>query len=73
MRVGRAELAAAVRPLVTGARGRLVFEGGGLDAGIWSVGPSQGLIRDVAPAGELVRRTVAEAREVIHRTAAQWA
>ncbi|CAM5612104.1 hypothetical protein J2S52_000227 [Streptomyces sp. DSM 41037] len=34
---------------------------------------SQGLIRDVAPAGELVRRIVTEAREVLLRTAGQWA
>ncbi|WP_203605634.1 nitronate monooxygenase [Streptomyces sp. SID8014] len=64
---------ADVQPLVTGARGRLVFEDGDLDAGIWSVGLSQGLIRDVAPAGELVRRIVTEAREVLLRTAGQWA
>ncbi|MET8708965.1 NAD(P)H-dependent flavin oxidoreductase [Streptomyces californicus] len=58
-----------VRSLVSGARGRRVFEEGDLDAGIWSVGLAQGLIRDVAPAGDLVRRIVAEAREVILRLA----
>ncbi|MDQ0578501.1 NAD(P)H-dependent flavin oxidoreductase [Streptomyces rishiriensis] len=56
-----------VQPLVTGARGRLVFEDGDLDAGIWSVGLSQGLVRDIAPAGDLVRRIVSEAREVTLR------
>ncbi|MYX88103.1 MULTISPECIES: nitronate monooxygenase [unclassified Streptomyces] len=61
-----------VQPLVTGARGRLVFEDGDLDAGIWSVGISQGLIRDVAPAGDLVRRTVTEAREVSLRLSECW-
>ncbi|ALC31767.1 nitronate monooxygenase [Streptomyces sp. CFMR 7] len=58
-----------VQPLVAGARGRLVFEQGDLDAGIWSVGLSQGLIRDIAPAGDLVRRVVREAREVTVRLA----
>ncbi|MFH8221993.1 NAD(P)H-dependent flavin oxidoreductase [Streptomyces sp. NPDC018057] len=62
-----------VQPLVTGARGRLVFENGDLEAGIWSVGLSQGLIRDLAPAGDLVRRIVDEAREVASRLAEQLA
>ncbi|WP_311202979.1 nitronate monooxygenase [Streptomyces atratus] len=54
-----------VQPLVAGGRGRRVFEDGDTEAGIWSVGLSQGLIHDVAPAGELVRRIVAEARDTI--------
>ncbi|MER6672730.1 nitronate monooxygenase [Streptomyces sp. NPDC000983] len=58
-----------VQPLVAGARGRRVFEDGDLEAGIWSVGLSQGLVRDIAPAGELVRRIVAEAREEVMRVA----
>ncbi|MFE5342357.1 NAD(P)H-dependent flavin oxidoreductase [Isoptericola sp. NPDC056578] len=54
-----------VRDLVAGARGRKVFEDGDLDAGIWTVGLVQGLIHDVPAAGEVVRRTVAEAEEVL--------
>ncbi|WP_199545670.1 nitronate monooxygenase family protein [Streptomyces sp. N35] len=56
-----------VQALVSGARGRRVFEEGDLEAGIWSVGLAQGLIRDIAPAGELVGRIVREARAVIAR------
>ncbi|WP_084103404.1 nitronate monooxygenase family protein [Demequina sp. NBRC 110056] len=54
-----------VRPLVAGARGRKVFEDGDLDAGIWTVGLVQGLIHDVPPAGDVVRRIVAEAEDVL--------
>ncbi|GAA3681757.1 nitronate monooxygenase [Arthrobacter ginkgonis] len=55
----------AVQPLVAGARGRKVFEEGDLDAGIWTVGMVQGLIRDIPAAGEIVRRTVEQAEEVL--------
>ncbi|WP_211288033.1 NAD(P)H-dependent flavin oxidoreductase [Mumia flava] len=58
---------ASVRDLVAGARGRRVFDDGDLDAGIWSVGVVQGLIHDVPSAGDIVRRTVAEAEEVLRR------
>ncbi|MDN4472639.1 NAD(P)H-dependent flavin oxidoreductase [Demequina zhanjiangensis] len=54
-----------VRPLVAGARGRKVFEEGDLDAGIWTVGMVQGLIRDIPPAGEVVQRIVADAEEIL--------
>ena len=54
-----------VQPLVAGARGRRVFEDGDLDAGIWTVGQVQGIIRDIPTAGEVVRRTVAQARDVL--------
>ncbi|MFF6793764.1 NAD(P)H-dependent flavin oxidoreductase YrpB (nitropropane dioxygenase family) [Streptomyces filamentosus] len=64
---------ADVRHLVAGARGRRVFEDGDLDAGIWSVGLSQGLVRDIAPAGLLVERTVREALDVIARLSEAFA
>ncbi|KAA1394219.1 NAD(P)H-dependent flavin oxidoreductase [Aeromicrobium ginsengisoli] len=54
-----------VKDLVSGARGRTVYELGDPEAGIWTVGTCQGLIHDVPPAGELVRRMVADARELI--------
>ncbi|WP_062289700.1 NAD(P)H-dependent flavin oxidoreductase [Demequina phytophila] len=54
-----------VRALVAGARGRKVFEDGDLDAGIWTVGMVQGLIRDVPPAGDVVRRIVADAEGIL--------
>lgn len=54
-----------VRDLVAGARGRTVYETGDSDAGIWTVGMVQGLIHDIPEAGEVVRRTVAEARDAL--------
>ncbi len=54
-----------VRHLVAGIEGRKVFEEGDLEAGIWSVGMAQGLIHDVPPAGEVVRRVVTEAEEAL--------
>lgn len=54
-----------VQELVSGARGRTVYELGDVDAGIWSVGMVQGLIHDIPPAGEIVTRTVQEARDAL--------
>ncbi|ASU58400.1 NAD(P)H-dependent flavin oxidoreductase [Nocardiopsis dassonvillei] len=56
-----------VRELVAGARGRKVFEEGDLEAGIWSVGLTQGLIDDIPTVREAVDRIVAEAEELIAR------
>lgn len=64
---------ADVRDLVTGARGRTVYETGDSDAGIWSVGMVQGLIHDIPAAGEVVRRTVAEAHDVVLGLAGRFA
>ncbi|MGI5222310.1 NAD(P)H-dependent flavin oxidoreductase [Nocardia sp. CA-290969] len=55
-----------VRELVSGARGRRVFEEGDLDAGIWSVGLCQGLIEDIPTCAELIGRMVTEAEELIN-------
>ncbi|MGW0018294.1 NAD(P)H-dependent flavin oxidoreductase [Rhodococcus sp. NPDC003382] len=54
-----------VRELVAGARGRLVYENGDPEAGIWTVGTVQGIIHDIPTAGELVERIVAEAEALI--------
>jgi NAD(P)H-dependent flavin oxidoreductase YrpB (nitropropane dioxygenase family) len=54
-----------VKELVNGLRGRTVYETGDPEAGIWSVGMVQGLIRDVPPAGELIARIMAEATALI--------
>ncbi|EFC79604.1 nitronate monooxygenase family protein [Parafrankia sp. EUN1f] len=54
-----------VRDLVAGARGRTVFETGDLEAGVWTVGTSQGLVHDVPTVADLIERTVAEAEHVI--------
>ena len=56
-----------VRDLVSGARGRKVFEDGDVEAGIWSVGLAQGLIEDIPTVGEVVDRIVSEAEGLISR------
>ncbi|KXF49283.1 nitronate monooxygenase [Rhodococcus sp. SC4] len=50
-----------VKDLVAGTRGRKVYEEGDPEFGIWTVGVVQGLIRDIPAAGEVVRRTAADA------------
>ena len=55
-----------VRELVTGIRGRVVYETGDLDAGVWCAGMVQGLIHDVPSCAELVERIVTEAEEIIN-------
>ena len=55
----------AVKDLVAGSRGRKVFDDGDLEAGIWSAGTVMGLIHDVPTCGELVRRIVREAEQII--------
>ncbi len=54
-----------IRDLVSGARGRKVFEDGDLEAGIWSAGLAQGLIHDIPTVAELISRIVDEAEELI--------
>jgi NAD(P)H-dependent flavin oxidoreductase YrpB (nitropropane dioxygenase family) len=54
-----------VRELVAGKRGRLVYETGDLDAGIWSAGTVQGLIDDIPTVAELVDRIVSEAEKLL--------
>lgn len=61
-----------VRELVAGARGRRVYETGDTQAGIWSVGLVQGLIDDIPTAGEVVTRTVAEARDIVAKSLARF-
>ena len=56
---------ADIKDLVAGTRGRGVYKTGDLDAGIWSAGMVQGLIRDVPTVAELVRRIVTDARDII--------
>ena len=51
--------------LVKGARGRKVFEDGDMDAGIWTVGQSQGLIDDIPTVQELVSRMISGAESIV--------
>ncbi len=54
-----------VKALVAGARGRLVYEQGDVDIGVWSAGQIQGLIHDIPTCAVLVARIVAEAEAII--------
>jgi NAD(P)H-dependent flavin oxidoreductase YrpB (nitropropane dioxygenase family) len=54
-----------VKHLVAGTRGRVVYETGDLDAGIWSAGMAQGLIHDIPTVRELVERIISEAETII--------
>jgi len=54
-----------VRELVAGTRGRVVYETGDPNHGIWSAGQVQGLIHDVPTCAELIHRIVREAEEII--------
>ncbi len=52
--------------LVSGARGRVVFEDGDVEHGIWSAGMIQGLIHDVPTCKELIDRIMEEAQQTIN-------
>jgi len=62
-----------IRELVSGARGRRVYEEGDPDLGVWSVGLVQGLIHDIPTVEQLVSRIVAEAERVIEQRLARLA
>ena len=55
-----------VKDLVAGARGKVVYEAGDPEHGIWSAGMVQGLIHDIPSCEELISRIVREAEEIIH-------
>jgi NADH:quinone reductase (non-electrogenic) len=54
-----------VRDLVAGSRGKVVYETGDPDHGIWSAGQVQGLIHDVPTCADLIHRIVADAEAII--------
>jgi NADH:quinone reductase (non-electrogenic) len=54
-----------IRDLVSGARGRVVYEKGDKDHGIWSAGIVIGLIDDIPSCAELLSRMEKEAEEII--------
>ena len=56
---------ADVKDLVAGTRGAIVLDRGEMDAGIWSAGQSQALIRDILSCAELVARIMREAEEIV--------
>jgi len=55
-----------VRELVAGVRGKVVYETGDPDHGIWSAGQVQGLIHDIPTCADLVSRIVSGAEEIIN-------
>ena len=54
-----------VKDLVAGQRGRVGFEEGDLEHGIWSAGISVARVKDVPTCKEMVSRLVSEAEEII--------
>jgi nitronate monooxygenase len=54
-----------IGPIVSGAKGRIVYETGDLEHGVWSAGTCMGLIQDIPSCRELVERIVGEAEEMI--------
>ena len=54
-----------IRHLVSGARGKLVYETGDPDYGIWTASGVVGLINDSPTCEELLKRIEREAEEVI--------
>ena len=54
-----------IGPYVAGKKGRVVYETGDLEHGIWSAGTSMGLIQDIPSCKELVERIVSEAEAII--------
>lgn len=53
-----------IGPIVSGQKGRHLFETGEMEAGTWSAGQVAGLIHDVPTVKELVDRIVSEARGI---------
>jgi NAD(P)H-dependent flavin oxidoreductase YrpB (nitropropane dioxygenase family) len=54
-----------VRPLVSGAKGRLALENGDLDAGLIWAGQVQGLIHDIPTCKDLIERIVGDAKQIL--------
>ena len=54
-----------IRHLVAGARGKVVYENGDPDHGIWTAGMIQGLIHDIPGCAELISRIVDDAQKII--------
>lgn len=58
---------AEIQPLVSGQRGKKVYEDGDIDAGIWTCGISVGLIHDIPTCEELVQKIGNDAEAHINR------
>jgi NADH:quinone reductase (non-electrogenic) len=62
-----------VRPLVTGARGKVALKEGDVDGGVISAGMVIGLIDDVPTCAELIERIVTDCREHLRAASAMAA
>lgn len=58
---------ADLRDLVSGARGKIVYDVGDPEYGIWSAGIAMGLIKDIPTCEVLLGRIEREAEEIIER------
>ena len=54
-----------IGPIVAGAKGRVVYETGDMEHGVWSAGTVMGLIKDIPSCQELIERIVGEAEQMI--------
>jgi NAD(P)H-dependent flavin oxidoreductase YrpB (nitropropane dioxygenase family) len=54
-----------VKDLVAGQRGRVVFEKGDMEHGIWSAGISVARVKDIPTCKEMVSRLVSDAEDII--------
>lgn len=54
-----------VRELVSGQRGKVVYESGDPDYGIWSAGVTVGLIHDIPTCKVLIDRMEREVEEIV--------
>ena len=54
-----------VKDLVAGQRGRVVFEEGDLEHGIWSAGISVARVKDIPTCEEMVSRLISDANNII--------
>ena len=54
-----------VRHLVSGVRGKVVYEIGDPDYGIWTAGISMGLIKDIPTCAALIKRIERDAEAII--------
>ncbi|KAK1230348.1 hypothetical protein PQX77_006558 [Marasmius sp. AFHP31] len=58
-----------IQHLVSGQRGKMVYENGDPDYGIWSAGITVGLIDDIPTCKELLERMEREAEEILSKSA----
>ena len=54
-----------VKDLVAGQRGRVGFEKGDMEHGIWSAGISVARVKDIPTCDEMVSRLVSDAEDII--------